>query len=104
MTNLRDVAENLQKGHCRHDPYGRCIECIESILREVVAEIELMHAAQRAGWVNTLSLRTDEARSAARAEMREEIAKFIEQTPGNTYTTDCDHADLAGEIRAMGKI
>jgi hypothetical protein len=99
MTNLRDVAENPQKGHCRHDPYGRCIECIESILREVAQEAILDDRMKRtADGIYALS------RSAARAEMREEIAKFIEQTPGNTYTTDCDHADLAGEIRAVGKI
>jgi len=34
-------------------------------------------------------------------ERLEEAALDIEATPGNTYTTDCDHEQLAASIRAL---
>lgn len=31
----------------------------------------------------------------------EDAAKIVLSAPGNTYTMDCDHEDLAREIRAL---
>jgi Zn finger protein HypA/HybF involved in hydrogenase expression len=33
----------------------------------------------------------------------EDVAKIITDTPGNTYTTDCDHEQLAESVCAKAK-
>lgn len=43
----------------------------------------------------------DTAYLAGAEAMRERAASFIQAAPGNTYTLDCDHDFLAGEIRSL---
>lgn len=31
----------------------------------------------------------------------EKAAEIVDESPGNTYTTDCDHKELAKEIRKL---
>ena len=38
-----------------------------------------------------------------KAEAYEDAARIVAGTPGNTYTTDCDHDELAESIRARAK-
>lgn len=72
--NLREVAEQLKDGECSHDPLGRCVNCVESILREVVEEAR---KSGRQELVDEYHEQIAAERKEARAEAIEECAKVV---------------------------